>query len=119
MRATYRIYRVLDVIAQHPGASSRQVAAGAGVRDPGQISRLLARLYRLKLIDTASSERRRRGQHTWELTPRGHVGADAARRRGATCAHAFARARQPLGRYASRCMTVLAEACQARAATSA
>jgi AcrR family transcriptional regulator len=71
MRATYRTHRVLEVIARHPGASNRQVAAAAGVRDQGQISRLLGRLYRLQLIDAAADGDGGRAHNAWLLTTRG------------------------------------------------
>ncbi len=71
MRATYRTRRVLDVIAQHPRASNRLIAVKAGVRDQGQISRLLARLYRLQLIAAAPKASGGRASNAWLLTPKG------------------------------------------------
>ncbi len=50
MRLTYRTVRVLTFIGEHPGASNREIADGAGIADQGQISKLLTRLERLKLV---------------------------------------------------------------------
>ena len=50
MRLTYRTLRVLAEIAAAPGISNREVAEAAGVRDPGQISKLLARVEGLGLV---------------------------------------------------------------------
>src|SRR4029077_6274684 len=50
MRLTYKTVRVLLAIAQHPGASNRQIGEDAGVQDQGQISKLLGRLHKLGLI---------------------------------------------------------------------
>ena len=51
MRLTYRTVRVLMAVGAHPGASNRQIGDAAGVSDQGQISKLLARLKRLGLIE--------------------------------------------------------------------
>jgi AcrR family transcriptional regulator len=67
MRMTYRTARALSVIAANPGISNRLVAAEAGVRDQGQISKMLARLRRLGLIDSQSTE----GVNAWRLTEEG------------------------------------------------
>jgi hypothetical protein len=58
MRLTYRTVRVLLAIGQVPGASNREVAEAAGVEDQGQISKLLARLKTLGLIENAGAGRR-------------------------------------------------------------
>src|SRR5271165_3743945 len=51
MRLTYRTVRVLTVIAAQPGASNREIAERSGIVDQGQISKLLARLARLELVE--------------------------------------------------------------------
>ena len=56
MRLTYRTVRVLLAIAQHPGASNRQIGEDAGVHDQGQISKLLTRLHKLGLVDNIAGE---------------------------------------------------------------
>ena len=47
MRLTYRTARILEGIAEHPGSSNREAGECAGISDPGQVSKLLARLERL------------------------------------------------------------------------
>jgi AcrR family transcriptional regulator len=72
MRLTYRTARVLLAIASHPNASNRQVAISAGVSDQGQISKLLARLRVLGLIQNTSYDHHVKGEpNAWTLTPRG------------------------------------------------
>jgi AcrR family transcriptional regulator len=76
MRLTYRTVRVLMAIAalggRGPGPSNRQVAEAAGVSDQGQMSKLLARLQHLGLIDNAGSGSARGEPNAWILTPTGH-----------------------------------------------
>jgi AcrR family transcriptional regulator len=72
MRLTYRTARVLNTIAEHPGASNRQVGEHAGIHDQGQISKLLARLHRLELIrNTTPRHTNRGGPNAWTLTSTG------------------------------------------------
>jgi AcrR family transcriptional regulator len=72
MRLTYRTVRVLAAIAAHANASNRQVAEASGVQDQGQISKLLARLEHLGLIENAGAGGPTRGEpNAWRLTPRG------------------------------------------------
>jgi AcrR family transcriptional regulator len=71
MRVTYRTLRVLATIADHPGASNRQIADNAGVTDQGQISKLLARLERLELIHNGGEGQPHGEPNAWTLTPRG------------------------------------------------
>jgi AcrR family transcriptional regulator len=71
MRVTDRTLRVLAVIAEQPGASNREVAAGAGVQDQGQISKLLARLAGLGLIHNTGDGQTRGEPNAWALTPKG------------------------------------------------
>ena len=71
MRLTYRTVRVLVVIAEHPGASNREIAERSGVTDQGQISKLLARLGRLGLIANSGEGQEKGGPNAWHLTPRG------------------------------------------------
>jgi AcrR family transcriptional regulator len=69
-RPTQRTQMVLAAVAEHPGASNREVSDGARVSDQGQISKLLARLEGLGLLQNT-------GGHTqgvpnaWWLTARG------------------------------------------------
>ena len=71
MRLTYRTVRVLLAIAEHPGASSREVADASGISDQGQMSKLLWRLEHLGLIDTAVRHHGRGEPNAWSLTPKG------------------------------------------------
>jgi AcrR family transcriptional regulator len=73
MRVTYRTLRVLDAIAEHPGASNRAIGEAADTHDQGQISKLLARLEKLGLIEnTSGNGHRPTGEpNAWCLTVRG------------------------------------------------
>ncbi len=75
MRLTYRTVRALLAIAalggRGPGPSNRQVADTAGVADPGQISKLLARLEHLGLIENEGGPPAPGEPHVWRLTPKG------------------------------------------------
>jgi AcrR family transcriptional regulator len=71
MRLTYRTVRVLMVIAEHPGASNREIAEGSGIADQGQISKLLTRLARLKLVENTGEGQERGASNAWHLTERG------------------------------------------------
>ncbi len=72
MRLTYRTVRVLMAIAAHPQASNKQIADSAGVSDQGQMSRLLARLQHLGLIENAGNGSARGAPNAWTLTTTGH-----------------------------------------------
>lgn len=71
MRVTYRTVRVLSAIAQTPAASNRQVAEDAGIADQGQMSKLLARLERLGLVENAGRDHGNHGVNAWCLTDLG------------------------------------------------
>jgi AcrR family transcriptional regulator len=71
MRLTYRTARVLECIAARPLASNRAVAQGAGVTDPGQISKLLRRLERLGLALNTGGGHQSGEPNAWKLTPLG------------------------------------------------
>jgi AcrR family transcriptional regulator len=78
MRLTYRTVCVLMAIAalggRGSGPSNRQVAEAAGVSDQGQMSKLLARLQHLGLIENAGTGSARGEPNAWALTPTGrHV----------------------------------------------
>ena len=78
MRLTYRTARVLEGIAEHPGASNREAGDYAGIPDPGQVSKLLARLERLGLL--ANGTVRAKGEpNAWALTAKGVVVAQNIR----------------------------------------
>jgi AcrR family transcriptional regulator len=71
IRLTYRTVRVLMAIAAHPGASNREIAEAAGIVDQGQISKLLTRLERLKLIRNSGGGQELGTANAWSLTQRG------------------------------------------------
>ncbi len=71
MRLTYRTVRVLMVIAEHPGASNREIAEGSGIVDQGQISKLLTRLSRLNLVENVGEGQEKGAANAWHLTARG------------------------------------------------
>jgi AcrR family transcriptional regulator len=71
MRLTYRTVRVLMAVAADPGSSNRAVADGAGIADQGQISKLLARLHGLGLIDNNGAGPKSGVPNEWTLTTKG------------------------------------------------
>jgi AcrR family transcriptional regulator/DNA-binding MarR family transcriptional regulator len=75
MRLTYRTLRVLDAVARlggrEPGPSNRQVGEIAGIADQGQISKLLARLERLGLLENAIGAAGKGAPNAWRLTGKG------------------------------------------------
>jgi AcrR family transcriptional regulator len=72
MRLTYRTIRVLTAVAQAPGSSNRAVGAAAEIGDQGQVSKLLARLQRVGLVENNGEGASTRGEpNAWRLTARG------------------------------------------------
>lgn len=71
MRLTYRTIRVLLAIDAHPGASNREVGDAAGIRDQGQVSKLLARLQHLGLIRNGGNPKVKGEPNAWALTEQG------------------------------------------------
>lgn len=71
MRLTYRTVRVLKAIADQRGASNRQVADAAGISDQGQMSKLLARLERLRLVENRRDGQPAGAPNCWQLTAQG------------------------------------------------
>jgi DNA-binding MarR family transcriptional regulator len=67
----HREIEVLKVLAGEPELNNREVALRAGVNDQGQISRLLARLARLGLVDSTRGPSGRAGVKAWRLTGAG------------------------------------------------
>ncbi len=87
MRLTYRTARVLEGIAEYPGSSNRQAGERAGISDPGQVSKLLARLERLGLLANSGHGRVKGEPNAWALTATGEtvaqrlsIGASGERR---------------------------------------
>jgi AcrR family transcriptional regulator len=71
MQLTYRTMRVLAAVAADPGLSNLEVSVRAGVSDQGQISKLLARLAGLGLLENHGDGQARGAANSWCLTPRG------------------------------------------------
>jgi AcrR family transcriptional regulator len=71
MRLTYRTARVLQSVAANPGSSNREIGVGAEMDDQGQISKLLARLQRLDLVQNTRSVSARGAPNAWGLTESG------------------------------------------------
>jgi AcrR family transcriptional regulator len=71
MRLTYRTVRTLMAVAEQPGSSNRAVGARAGIPDQGQVSKLLARLHTLGLIENTAPATARGEPNAWMLTARG------------------------------------------------
>jgi len=77
MRLTYRTARVLEGVAEHPGASNRAIAAHAGIADQGQISKLLARLERVGLLVNGGAGHSKGEANAWRLSTRGELVAQS------------------------------------------
>ncbi len=71
MRLTYRTVRVLAAVGANPGSSNRVVGTGAEISDQGQISKLLARLSGLGLVENVGADGVRGAPNSWRLTRRG------------------------------------------------
>ena len=71
IRLTYRTMRVLECVAEEPGASNRQLGVLAGVPDQGQMSKLLARLERLGLLANTRDTGAKGEANVWQLTAQG------------------------------------------------
>ena len=70
---------MLEVVAEHPGASNRLVADRAEITDQGQVSKLLARLERLKLMRNTGEGHTKGERNAWRLTA---LGEEVTRRLG-------------------------------------
>jgi AcrR family transcriptional regulator len=79
MRLTYRTARVLEGVADHPGASNRAISDHAGIRDPGQVSKLLRRLESLGLLANSGAGRTKGEPNAWALTAKGEQVARSLR----------------------------------------
>jgi AcrR family transcriptional regulator/DNA-binding MarR family transcriptional regulator len=77
-RLTVRTHLVLSAVAEHAGSSNREIANAAGVRDEGQISKLLARLQDRGLIHNTAGMTAGFPK-AWQLTPRGEALLHASR----------------------------------------
>jgi AcrR family transcriptional regulator len=74
VRLTYRTLTVLEVVADEPGLSNCEIGERAGITDQGQISRLLARLARVGLLENTGGGQAKGTTNAWRLALRGkHV----------------------------------------------
>ena len=81
VRLTYRTLRVLAEVAATPGISNQAVAEAAGIRDQGQVSKLLSRVEGLGLIRNAGAGQAKGRSNAWYITRRGAaVGRDLGQR---------------------------------------
>jgi AcrR family transcriptional regulator len=75
LRVTYRTMRVLAAIEAQGGRgsypSNRQVGRASGIEDQGQVSKLLARLERVGLIENVRGDRGKGVPNMWQLTLKG------------------------------------------------
>lgn len=71
LRLTYRTVRALISVAEHPGASNREIGQAAGIADQGQMSKLLWRLERTGLIHNTGLGPGTGAPNIWTLTHRG------------------------------------------------
>jgi AcrR family transcriptional regulator len=71
MRLTYRTVRALSAVATNPGSSNRVIGDVSGIDDQGQVSKLLARLERLGLVENTRTGRVKGATNAWGLTERG------------------------------------------------
>jgi AcrR family transcriptional regulator len=66
-RLTYRTLLALSTIAENPGLSNRQISDRVGIKDQGQISKLLARLCELGLIENGGAGQVHGVANAWRL----------------------------------------------------
>jgi AcrR family transcriptional regulator len=71
LRLTYRTARVLTTILDVPGVNNREVAERSGIRDAGQVSKLLSRVANLRLIENRGLGQASGTANAWYLTKRG------------------------------------------------
>jgi AcrR family transcriptional regulator len=79
LRLTYRTVRVLMAVAEHAGASNREIGDLAEIRDQGQISKLLNRLKRAGLIDSGGIGPGQGAPNAWTQTATGRQMTDSIR----------------------------------------
>lgn len=71
LRLTHRTMLVLLALAEHPDASNREIGDAAGIRDQGQVSKLLRRLERAGIVTNGGAGAPRGSANAWTLTPAG------------------------------------------------
>jgi DNA-binding MarR family transcriptional regulator len=73
MRRTARTRAVLDAIDRHPGSSSTHIGQRAGIKDAGQLSKLLHRLAGEGLISCRRNVQAQGRPWAWYLTDTGRL----------------------------------------------
>jgi len=71
IRLTYRTMRVLTAVGAQSGLSNREISELAGIKDQGQMSKLLARLSSVGLLENAADTLIEGSPNAWRLTRRG------------------------------------------------
>lgn len=71
MRLTNRTMQILQGARECSGASNRELSDLAGIQDPGQVSKLLARLQRLGLLVNHGLGHSKGEPNAWSLTAKG------------------------------------------------
>jgi len=84
MRLTYRTVRVLTAIAEHPDASNRLIGEAAGIKDQGQVSKLLGRLQRIGMVCNTGLGPGQGAPNAWSLTSSGQQVVNSIRTHTAT-----------------------------------
>jgi hypothetical protein len=79
VRPTYRTTRVLEAIGALPRSNNREIAEAAGLRDPGQTSKLLNRLERRGLVQNVGLGAAHGEPNAWVLTASGRRVLEAGR----------------------------------------
>ncbi len=72
-RVTHRTLMVLMAVANEPGSNNQEIAEAAGITDPGQISKLLARLKGLRLMENTGEGQARGEPNAWSITADGRA----------------------------------------------
>ncbi len=70
-RLTYRTLLALSTIAESPGLNNRQISDRVGIKDQGQISKLLSRLCELGLIRNGGAGQAHGAANAWCLAASG------------------------------------------------
>jgi len=73
VRRTARTRAILEAIERNPGRSSRELGALAGVKDAGQLSKLLHRLEREGLVEHKRQDWLQGRPLHWWLTEMGRL----------------------------------------------
>jgi hypothetical protein len=87
LRLTYRTIMALDAISRQPGINNRTAAVESGIKDEGQVSKLLSRLERMAVIENRGLGQDRGASNAWHLTT---LGSELVRATD-VCVHALPR----------------------------